>query len=232
MTMEKTETALEPLELTREAILAGSVQRIAALVKGLVVLSEAELGASLAHTLVRRPATADVWVFGYGSLIWNPAFTYAERCLGRVHGWHRRLCLWTQLGRGSPEHPGLTLALDRGGSCGGVAYRIPRDQAETELGILWRREMVSGSYVPRWVDVRTATGTVPAIAFTINRQHPRYTGKLDDETIVRTVASAVGRIGPCADYVFKTVAALKTLGIRDARIEEINDRVVTLQARG
>jgi cation transport protein ChaC len=215
----------EPLHLTREAILAGATLSIAAQVPGMVVLSEAEMAASIAATLARGPGGGDIWVFGYGSLIWNPAFTHDERRVGRIGGWHRRFCLWTQLSRGCPQQPGLTLGLDRGGACRGVVYRIPAAVAELELAVLWRREMVGGAYAPRWVTAATEHGTVRAIAFTINHAHPRYAGKLDEAEMARVIACAVGRLGRCSDYLYKTVAALQALGIRDARLEALQQRV-------
>jgi glutathione-specific gamma-glutamylcyclotransferase len=172
--MTATEAPPEFLPLTREMILSGEVLRAAAQIPGMSVLSEAELTASIAATLARRPGVGDVWVFGYGSLIWNPAFAHAEHGTGLVRGWHRRFCLWTLLSRGCPKQPGLTLGLDRGGTCRGVVFRIPAADCAVELAVLWRREMVGGAYVPRWVTVETGHGPVPAIAFTINHAHPRY----------------------------------------------------------
>ena len=93
----------------------------------------------------------DVWVFGYGSLMWNPAFHHVELRPARLHGWHRSFCLWNTFGRGSPEKPGLMLALQPGGACAGVALRIAADAVPSELGVLWNREMLTGAYLPRWV---------------------------------------------------------------------------------
>ena len=116
--------------LTREQIASGEVRRrIVESGYPFPILSEEELADVLAETLAKGKG-ADVWVFGYGSLMWNPAFHYAERRVGLIHGFHRRFCLWTHAGRGTPENPGLTLALDRGGSCHGVAFRLDEAQAE------------------------------------------------------------------------------------------------------
>jgi glutathione-specific gamma-glutamylcyclotransferase len=227
-----TETAALPeiLELTREAILSGDVMRAAAQVPGMAVLSEADLATSLAATLAAGPGDGDVWVFGYGSLIWNPAFVHDQQRVGQVRGWHRRFCLWTQLSRGCPQQPGLTLGLERGGSCRGVAYRIPAAAVALELAVLWRREMVGGAYAPRWVTVATGLGPVPAITFTINHDHPRYAGELDEAEMARVIACATGRLGRCSDYLVKTVAALQALGIHDARLEALQQRVAALLA--
>jgi glutathione-specific gamma-glutamylcyclotransferase len=211
-----------PLLLTRAAILAGTVRQVALQMPGMVVLSDAELDASIAATLARQPQPGgDVWIFGYGSLIWNPAFEHDETQLGSIAGWHRKFCLWTNLTRGCQRQPGLTLGLDRGGACRGVLFRIPRAQAEMELSVLWRREMVGGAYVPRWVQAATAQGPVDAITFTINHAHPRYAGKLDAAEMVRVIACASGTLGRCSEYLFKTEASLLALGIRDRRLEAL-----------
>jgi len=220
----------ETLHLTREAILSGAVMRVAAQVPGMTVLSDAEMAASIAATLADGPGSGDIWVFGYGSLIWNPTFEHDETQIGRVRGWHRRFCLWTELSRGCPKQPGLTLGLERGGACRGVAFRIPAAAAELELAVLWRREMVGGAYAPRWVTVETGRGAVRAITFTINHAHARYAGRLDEAEIARVIACAVGRIGPCSDYLFKTVAALRALGIPDPRLEALQQQVEALIA--
>ncbi|MEJ0069341.1 MAG: gamma-glutamylcyclotransferase [Pseudomonadota bacterium] len=225
--------AIEPkyVQLTRETIKSGHVQRmIAAANPDLRLLSEAEIRASLEAMLAAPTAPREVWVFGYGSLIWNPAFEFVEQRVGLVHGFHRRFCLWTQLGRGSPAAPGLMLALERGGTCRGVAYRIAEDAVHAELDILWRREMVGGSYLPRWVAVRTPQGLVRALAFTINRRNERYAGRLSEDRMAASIAVATGQLGPCSDYLFNTVAHLAALGIHDRPLERLRDQVARHRA--
>jgi cation transport protein ChaC len=190
------------------------------------MMSEAELEASIAATLAARPGSVPVWLFGYGSLIWNPAFHFVERRVGIIHGFHRRFCLWTHLGRGTPERPGLTLGLDRGGACRGVLFRIAEREVASELGIVWRREMVSGAYQPRWVEAASESGPVRAIAFVINHAHPRYAGLLPEARVIETIAAAAGRLGPCADYLFNTVAHLDALGIEDRPMRRLRKRVI------
>ena len=212
--------------LTRENIRDGLFRRM--IMDGnypVPLLTEAEVEASRRATVARGGEGQDVWVFGYGSLMWNPAFHHIERRVGTVHGFHRQFCLWTHLGRGSPERPGLTLGLERGGSCHGIALRIAAEAVEEETTILWRREMLSGAYVPRWVRVHAEAGTVPAITFTINRSHPRYTGRIAEELIVEAIALATGPVGACADYLFNTVAHLEEVGVTDHRMRRLRDRV-------
>lgn len=212
--------------LTREMIRDGGVQRML-IESGAAaeVLSEEALAASRRDLLGDDPPAGPVWVFGYGSLIWNPAFHYSEQCIGVVNGYHRQFCLWTHLGRGSPDCPGLVLGLERGGSCRGVAFRMAPEDAAHELEILWRREMVTGAYLPRWVTVRAGDRRVRAIAFTINRAHGRYAGRLDEAQIVEVLATAAGRLGPCADYLFNTVRHLDELGLPDRPLRRLAVRV-------
>jgi cation transport protein ChaC len=213
--------------ITRERLRDGShlAQLRARALPGFPIRSDAEIEASLGAALAARPATGEVWVFGYGSLIWNPAFEFAEKRVALVRGWHRRFCLWLKAGRGTPELPGLMLALDRGGSCRGVAFRLDRSQVEEELLILWRREMLSGSYEARWLDAHSATGPVRAITFVANRRHARFTNLLSDEEVADRIAVARGPLGSCAEYLLNTVEHLEALGFRDASLERIRRRV-------
>jgi cation transport protein ChaC len=215
------------MALTRDQIRDGDVRRmIAALGISMRVLSDEELAASRAATLAGVDISGGMWLFGYGSLIWNPAFHFTDRLTGTVYGYHRRFCLWTHLGRGCPERPGLVLGLERGGSCRGVAFHIAADAVEEELAIVWRREMLSGAYVPRWVDVHTRLGVVRAITFTINRAHERYARLLPDDRVAEVIATAQGWLGPCADYLINTVEHLAELGIHDRPLERLRARVV------
>ena len=211
--------------LTRDMLANGGLLRLVAETSPtLPMLSEAERAASLADTLAQRPAGADgVWLFAYGSLIWNPALDFVERRVARVHGWHRAFCLSTIAGRGTPEAPGLVLALDRGGACTGAAFRVAEAKVETELALLWQREMLSGSYAPRWATVRGADGAAfgSAIAFTIRREGPFYTGHLSREELVRRLATARGALGSCAEYLLNTRDGLRSLGIRDPWVERL-----------
>ena len=175
---------------------------------GLRILSETQLQESIRQTLHRQAPDFDVWLFAYGSLIWNPIFRFIERRVGTVYGLHRRFCLWAPLGRGTPNNPGLILGLDRGGSCRGIAYRIAAADVSSELLLVWRREMVVGSYIPRWIKVFDGTQAIEAIAFVVNRNYPHYVGNLSLETTVNSIATASGQLGSCADYLIQTVNGL------------------------
>lgn len=211
--------------LTRETILAGQVSAmIRAADPSLHVLSEAELARSRAAALSDHGG-GDLWVFAYGSLIWNPAFHFAERRRGHLFGYHRRFCLRTHLGRGTPDNPGLMLALVAGGSCTGVAYRIAAASVDQETRILWRREMVVGSYLPRWAVVEGAGERRRALTFVMNKTHRMYAGRLTHAEVVRTLASAQGFLGRGCDYLYETVAVLADYGIHDRALASIAHEV-------
>jgi len=190
------------------------------------VLSDAEQEASLRAILDLHETGADVWLFGYGSLVWNPIVHYEERRVARLRGFHRSFCLWSHVNRGSRQKPGLVLGLDAGGSCRGVAYRIAGRHATDELRLLWRREMVLGAYRPRWAKIDAAGETVRAIAFFINREHRNYAGKLPLETVIKALVSARGQLGTPAEYLLETVRGLIEHGVRDSYLLELRKRVL------
>jgi len=214
-------------KLTRENILDGTLRAWAQACAGAPrhTLTDAERAAGIAQALAEAPNPERIWVFGYGSLIWNPAFHFAERRAARIHGYHRQFCLWARTGRGSPDRPGLMLGIEPGGSCHGAAYRIAPDLIATELDVLWRREMNSGAYRPVWIAARTAQGIEPVLAFAVNRSHERYIGDLDLAATVRYLASGAGYLGSCCDYLFDTVAHLRALGVRDRHLELLAQHV-------
>ena len=190
------------------------------------LVPEAEFHASLERILAGWNPARDLWIFGYGSLIWNPLFHYVERRLACVHGFHRHFCLRSRTGRGSIENPGLVLGLDFGGCCNGVAFRIAARHARDELKLVWRREMTLGSYAPRWVKVRASGKYLRAIAFVVKHEHPHYAGKLPLETTIAILASAHGRFGSGADYLYQTVDCLAANGIHDAYLVALRERVM------
>lgn len=164
---------------------------------------------------------ADLWIFGYASLIWRPEFEFSEQRRAKVHGCHRALKMWSCLNRGTPEYPGLVFALMSGGSCVGMAYRVPRDQVESVLPALWEREMPNGVYDPKWLHCHTPQGSVRAMAFTLSRQSPHYTGYLPDAVYAQIFAQARGRFGLTRDYAQLTHHKLQALGMPDAALERL-----------
>lgn len=216
------------MNVTREDILEGRIEaRILEAEKNGIFqrMPPEERDKSRRDTLAKLPAGSDIWLFGYGSLMWNPTINYEERIPARVYGYHRQFCLWTLMGRGSPERPGLMLALQSGGSCDGFAYKVSPKIADEELAIVWNREMISGAYVPRIVTLHTDDGEVPGIAFVINRQHERYAGRLEPDNMIDALAHAEGPIGRCCDYLFSTVEHMDELGIGDGAMHDLARRV-------
>ena len=219
-----------PKALTREMIKAGAVQKmIAEAGYPFEILSEEQLAESRRETL-GDIAPADAWIFGYGSLIWNPAFHHRDSTVGTVYGYHRKFCLKTEMGRATPECPGLTLGLEHGGSLTGVAFHVDEEEAEEEIAIVWRREMVTGAYQPRWVNVHTDRGVIRAITFVVNEHHVRYC-RLPEEEVADMIARARGEFGQCSDYLYATVEHLEELGIHDRAMADLRDRVRDIQDR-
>lgn len=162
-----------------------------------------------------------VWVFGYGSLIWNPAFGYDESRVATLHGYHRRFCFWSTVGRGTPDEPGMMLGLDRGGSCRGLALGVRRERARDELTSVFMRELTGSTYHARLLRVSTGGGPVRAVAFVANRGARNYAGRLPAREVARHIAQGRGHLGPCADYLFNTTRHLDELGIRDRSLHEL-----------
>lgn len=195
-------------------------------------LDDEQLAASLAATLAARPKGAGWWIFAYGSLLWNPLFPVAEMRPATLRGLHRRFCLWSLASRGTPERPGLVLGLERGGTCRGVALRLPAPLALDELHLLWRREMVVGSYRPRWVSVDADGRDLTALTFVVRRDHPQYAGRLPQERLVEVLATARGAFGSSSDYLERTRIALVAHGIVDPYLDELARRVAALRDAG
>jgi cation transport protein ChaC len=162
-----------------------------------------------------QTAGQDLWVFGYASLLWRPEFEAQEQHRSRVWGWHRTLKMWSRLNRGSPECPGLVFALLPGGSCQGVAYRVAKTEADAVLVRLWEREMPMDIYTPSWLPCATPQGTVRALAFTLPRSSPSYTGHLPAERYRQIFQHACGRFGTTLDYALQTYRSLQAHGIED-----------------
>jgi cation transport protein ChaC len=213
--------------ITRETLRDGSVLAEARkhLPPGTLFRSDDEVQADLDAALAKHPPGEDVWLFGYGSLMWNPVLHFAERQGGIVRGWHRRYCLWLHAGRGSPDNPGLMLALDRGGSCAGVLFRVAAAEVRNELLLAWRREMFTDAYNSRWVTAQTANGPVRAITFVANRLYHHYAGALEEREIAARLASASGTLGSCLEYLNETVVAIHAMGLHDRALERLQHLV-------
>ncbi len=175
----------------------------------------------LERTIAEWGGHEDLWVFGYGSLIWRPDFDFSERRPARLHGWHRALKMWSRINRGTPQCPGLVFGLLSGGSCQGVVFRIPASAGLETLGQLWLREMMTGVYDPRWLPCTTPGGRVKALAFTLSRRSPNFTGELSDARYREIFAQARGRYGSSLEYASQTLEGLRHHGIHDAALARL-----------
>jgi cation transport protein ChaC len=163
---------------------------------------------------------SELWVFGYGSLMWRPGFVYDERCKALLRGWRRRLCVYSHVYRGTADRPGLVLGLDRGGACHGVAFRVETGLRETTVRYLRERELVTAVYLERMVPVTLADGRrVAALAYVADRAHRQYAGAVPRDRLVEVVRQGVGRSGDNVEYVLATRDHLRELGIVDRELE-------------
>ncbi len=166
------------------------------------------------------PEPGDLWVFGYGSLMWRPGFDFVERQGALVHGWRRSLCVYSHVYRGTPERPGLVLGLDRGGACRGVAFRVAAALRTPTIEYLRAREQVTAVYLERTVLAHLPNGaTVEALTYVADRDHAQYAGRLERERLLALVAHGVGVSGPNIDYVLNTEAHLRENGVTDPTLE-------------
>lgn len=187
------------------------------------------IDASLVSTLAARPdrddaanEAGDLWLFAYGSLMWNPLLDFDRRAVATLHGWHRSFSLRSIAGRGSPERPGRMLGLESGGATQGVALRLAASRRDDELRMVWRREMVGGAYRPTWAEIAFEDGTrTQAIAFVVDPDRPLFERDASVATVAPLIARASGSFGSNAEYVFKLEAALHECGLRDAYIDAL-----------
>lgn len=173
-------------------------------------------------------AAEDLWVFGYGSLIWRPGFTFVERLPARVVGLHRALCIYSFVHRGTPERPGLVLGLDRGGACRGIAFRIAAAARKDALAYLRAREQVTSVYLETVRTVWLAgkpERSVSAVCYIVDRGHVQYAGRLNLEQQLHHVRQGHGISGANRDYVLEAVAALEALGVCDRELHSLAEKL-------
>ncbi|MDX8470283.1 gamma-glutamylcyclotransferase [Mesorhizobium sp. VK23B] len=207
--------------ITREFLAEGSFLEKVRQQFGDQVLSDEALSRSLSETLALQPSPGPVWLFAYGSLMWNPAFDYAESGVALLRGWERSFCIWTSYARGTVDRPALTLALDEGGSSEGIAFRIAPGREASELLLVWRREMLGNIYRPEWVRIDIGGTMQWAIAFVANRSRGSYVGHLPEITIARNIASSEGALGTARAYFEEMMRHLDGLSLRDSRMERL-----------
>ena len=184
-----------------------------------------QLCADFIRLLHQHDARQGVWVFAYGALLWRNLKLSVESHVAKVYGLHRRFCLWQHAYRGTIENPCLMLALDHGGSCEGVVYRVQSDQIDRCLWPVFQAEMDGGGYRARWVKATTTIGSITALSFVIDRRSGRYAGHLFERDVVERLALGCGEDGACSDYLRKTVIAARKAKLRDVYLFRLDKLV-------
>ena len=189
-------------------------------------LSDEEIEASRLTVLGDYPEGRDLWIFCYGSLMWDPGFHFAEVRLADAENYQRRFTLKINLGRGSHDYPALMLSLEpQPGRCHGLAFRIAAEAVHAETAILWRREMIRGGYTPAMVPMTTPQGPITALAFVSNPTHPSYVGELPLAETAALIASGKGVLGTNREYLVQLARQLQALDIRDPYVEELHAQI-------
>ncbi len=160
----------------------------------------------------------DLWVFAYGSLIWDPGVYVEEYRFGRLHGWRRTFCMRIEGGRGSRDQPGLMVALESGGQCEGIVFRLPAALVDQETEYMWRREMFAGAYRPIFQEVATPQGPVDALVFVMEQDNYRYAPNIPNNDAAKIIATAHGRLGTNFEYLDSLVRNFNDLGIEDVEM--------------
>ncbi|MFK7853674.1 MAG: gamma-glutamylcyclotransferase [Granulosicoccus sp.] len=218
--------------LTREALLKGDIQSLVDGKHSNLDRMSDEQRAALVENTLNELGDSELWVFGYGSLIWNPAMDFEEQRCSTIVGYKKKFCFWTTLSRGSTECPGLMMGLVEGGQCNGVAFRIDPEKAATELDILYRREMPHFIYKPTWVDARCVDTqrSFKSLTFVVDSENHRYVDNLTLAQTVRTIATAQGPLGRNCDYLFQLSEKMSELGFEESELEALVDQVREFQA--
>ncbi|WP_437890336.1 gamma-glutamylcyclotransferase [Phytobacter sp. V91] len=212
--------------LTRDFLMKADCKTAFGDIEASLLWSAEQRAASLAATLACRPDDGPVWIFGYGSLMWNPVLEFTESCTGTLVGWHRAFCLRLTAGRGTACQPGRMLALKEGGRTTGIAYCLSEHHLDEELMLLWKREMITGCYLPSWRKLELDDGrTVNALVFIMDPRHPLYESDTRTQVIAPLIASASGPLGSNAQYLFSLEQELTKLGMHDDCLNELVGRV-------
>lgn len=177
--------------------------------------------------MMSLPESRDIWVFAYGSLIWNPCFEYEEKLPAYLRGYHRKLCVISHSYRGTPKRPGLVFGLDSGGSCHGLAFKIGQDKAQDAVNIIRSRELTSNIYQERFVALNLVDGRkVHALAYIVNHEHPKYISNLNAREIFDFVKDASGTSGSNPEYVINTFRGISSFGLRDKNLECLSEKLL------
>jgi cation transport protein ChaC len=217
--------------LTRDLITSESYLEHFDAVPKEILWTRSRIASSLAEMMRARPPGTDIWIFGYGSLMWHPLLNFDRRHWAVLQGWHRRFCLRMIAGRGSLDRPGRMLALEPGGMTHGIAFRLPDLALQEELSLVWTREMMTGVYRPIWSTVTLEDGNeATAIAFVADPTHPLYEKDAAVPTVAPIISTAAGSLGTNADYLFNLQSALMGKNAKDAYVEALADAVQRLSS--
>jgi len=175
----------------------------------------------------------DLWIFGYGSLMWSPGFRASRKSVALARGYHRAMCILSHRHRGTPRKPGLVMGLCHGGSCWGMAFQVPEARVRRVVAELWRREMVNKVYKPTLIPLTVAPGRrIRALTFIADTSHPQFAGELDLHARARLVAQGIGQRGPCVDYIRNTLEHMLALGLDDPHLSRVLDAAVSIAPAG
>jgi cation transport protein ChaC len=197
----------------------------------LSVRTEEDHRADVAEILSTRPQGNDLWMFAYGSLLWKPAFDHVDEVSAVALGWHRAFCMRIRTLRGTPEQPGLMMALDSGGKCKGVAVKLSAADLEMQIYRLVQREVpvkrTDGVpvHTARWIRVQIGDRSIPALSYVVNKKAPSYVGRMTLPEVADVVSSSCGYAGSCAEYLYQTVTQLQVHGIRDSNLWRLQELV-------
>jgi glutathione-specific gamma-glutamylcyclotransferase len=225
--MKRRQTHLTPDLVARVPPLPAGTP-IAPAPEGIRRPTDADFEEIVSEILSGASSPEEVWVFAYGSLIWNPGFDFEEQRIALANGWHRSFCLgWDMWFRGCADRPGLMLSLDRGGRCKGVAYRLPPRAVEAALMLLVRREThaIPNPHRPRWINLMTQNGPLRAVTYAVERNLGGYVGGLRPEEVADVLAVAAGQWGSMAEYLLNTVSRLEELGLHDSQLWHLQELV-------
>lgn len=213
------------IKLTRDNITQGRLgEKIRSISGSDKVLTMEELVNERRKIIPDKGIGNDLYVFAYGSLLWNPTVEYEGQFLAKIYGFHRSFCMKTYLGRGSFDNPGLMLGLDKGGSCQGMAFKLKKSNAIKNIDILFQREMVTGAYRPKLLKTKLANGKIVlSLAFTVDKKHKNYFGQKDIKIKARMIAKASGFLGSCKEYFDNTLDSLSELNITDTEMSAISN---------
>jgi len=187
---------------------------------------EAELRRGMQDVLDQRREPDGIWVFAYGSLMWEGGFAHDAVRVGTVEGLVRRYCIWDNRNRGTPKRRALTLGLEREpGTCAGLAFHLAEEDVQEALWTVWKQEMAGGYYTAEWVDVGTSHGPLAALTFVADPRHPLYAGTLPESEVADILAAGVGPGGTAAAYLLQTAEAIRDWGIPDFYLERFEAEV-------